>query len=234
MMDALHLAARCGRAETVRILLEAGADIDAHNGDGKTALYQAVNYYRAETVSILLKAGANIDARDKHGKTALHIAAYQDDNETVSILLEAGANIDACDEHGNTALHIAAYQGRAAIVRILLKAGANIYARDKRNMTALQEATSSDRLKTRLRLLRETLLRRRQNMLWRNRGSRGDPEQNDTKTVEVLERFQKKYYNYRYAKAIVLKGSLWHRHDNCHLISEILLPHFDDFNEKEW
>ena len=73
-----------GDTGTVQILLDAGADPDIQDKDGKTALYLATLYGKTKTVKALLDAGASLDIQDKDGKTALYWAG----NEEITKLLQ--------------------------------------------------------------------------------------------------------------------------------------------------
>jgi len=97
-----------GSAETVRMLLEAGAEIDRRS-DGKreTALMTSALYSGGDSVDklrLLLDKGANINATTTTGKTALMYAAARGDNGNVSVLLARGANKEARDNDGKRAL----------------------------------------------------------------------------------------------------------------------------------
>ena len=117
---ALHMAAECGHVECVALLLEAGADKDLANFEGKTALHLAAQRGFSEVVKLLLEAGADKDtATYDDGQTALHVAAGNGHLEVVKLLLDAGADKDATDDGGNTALDWATASGHLEIVRLL-------------------------------------------------------------------------------------------------------------------
>jgi hypothetical protein len=67
-------AARKGDTSRVEALLKAGAQIEAQDQDGRTALMLAAQYGRADTVRLLLAQGAQADARDKRGWNAYMLA----------------------------------------------------------------------------------------------------------------------------------------------------------------
>lgn len=104
----------------VRLLLEAGADIDSQDvpGSGMTALAVATLQRRLEVVRLLLDHGANKETATWSGGTRpLHLAVFENDVEGVRLLLDRGAHIEATHGQGWRALRIAAhkgYQDRAA------------------------------------------------------------------------------------------------------------------------
>ena len=55
-------ASRLGHTETVEMLMEKGADVNARNNDGWTALMMASNDGQTETVALLVEKGADVNA----------------------------------------------------------------------------------------------------------------------------------------------------------------------------
>jgi excisionase family DNA binding protein len=108
----------------VRALLIKGADPDARNKKGWTALMFAVSMGDLDTMRVLLDGNAEIDARDNEGKTALMQATGEKNIESLRVLLESGADVNVVDRLGETALTIAARRGYTEIVELLKKAGA--------------------------------------------------------------------------------------------------------------
>jgi ankyrin repeat protein len=87
----LVFAARVGDVESTRLLLEAGANVDAIAADGNSALVMAAFADYPEVVEALLEAGANADTFGG-GYTALHVAALRGNLQTVETLLAHGAD----------------------------------------------------------------------------------------------------------------------------------------------
>lgn len=122
---ALIDAANRGLTDAVRILLNAGADVEAKTaGDGKTALILASHDGHPHIVQMLLNRKANINARNKNGETALMLAAARGRKDIVLILLQHGADINAKDQFENTALHNAEKYGGPEVAALLRSAGA--------------------------------------------------------------------------------------------------------------
>ena len=96
-MTALMLMAILGQTDAVRVLLDAGADVNAvASDDGSTALIFAVYGGTTEIVSTLIEAGADVDMADAgtgsgDGRTALSYAEEKDHAEIIDVLKQAGA-----------------------------------------------------------------------------------------------------------------------------------------------
>jgi ankyrin repeat protein len=81
-----------GDAETVQLLLESGADVNAKDDDGATALmYALLIRGDAEVVKVLLDAGADVNHTNDDGWMALMLAEEEDYSEIVELLKQAGA-----------------------------------------------------------------------------------------------------------------------------------------------
>ena len=144
----LAIAAEKGHVGIVRALLDAGARVDAKDGQYRTgtALMYAAQKGRAEVVRLLLSKGANPNARNDfpreyfriHGSSphtdpenqvsALMYAAKGGHTEVASILVAAGAKVNAESYYDETALVFAAANGHAETVRKLLELGADLNA----------------------------------------------------------------------------------------------------------
>ena len=76
----------------VRTLLQGGADVNARQVDGMTALHWAVYHDDAETAALLVRAGANVTVENRYGVSPLSVAATNGNADVVTLLLDAGAN----------------------------------------------------------------------------------------------------------------------------------------------
>lgn len=122
----LGLAARDGYAQIVRLLLNAGADIDQLNGLMRaTAGHEAAYMGNAEIARLLIeptvgRAALSIDAQGAYnGYTALHDAVWHGYLETVQVLVEAGANLNLKTHSGLTPYDLAHLHGYGSIARYL-------------------------------------------------------------------------------------------------------------------
>ena len=64
----LHEAARLGRLEAARYLLEQGADKDKANNYGQTPLHWAAYFEHFEVAMLLMSKGAHLSVRTKAGQ----------------------------------------------------------------------------------------------------------------------------------------------------------------------
>ena len=80
-----------GHFAALKSLLENGADVNAIDDSGETALMKAAKMGDAMTINILLNNGADINSKDLSGKTALIYALENDNQITANILKQAGA-----------------------------------------------------------------------------------------------------------------------------------------------
>jgi len=137
----LTLAAHFGHTETALALIEKGADVNATDQYGYTALQYAAKYGHAETVLALIANGADVNAAGQYGYTALHYAAINGHAETVLALINAGADVNATNSNREKPLHLAAYKGQTEIAVALIEKGAGVNAADIQGRTPLQIAT---------------------------------------------------------------------------------------------
>jgi len=103
----LHVAIFRGTPSIARTLLEHGANPNAPDNDGATALHLASRQRGITKVELLLGYGANVDARDKKGWTPLHGAAYHQNLEVVVALLNRGADPHVQTNKGKTPIQLA-------------------------------------------------------------------------------------------------------------------------------
>ncbi|XP_017100391.2 protein TANC2 isoform X3 [Drosophila bipectinata] len=138
---ALTAAARHGCVDVVGILLSRGAQIDARNRQGYSALWLAVKEGHWSVVEQLLQRGALLDEPlGQSRKTPLMIAAEEGHLELVELLIARGAYLEAQDHEGFTALSWACLRGHLSATKTLIENGCNRHHEDHNGRTALDLA----------------------------------------------------------------------------------------------
>ena len=170
--EALMSAIRSNYVKIVRALLQAGADVNAQEGD-PLRLACNVPYNGHEMMELLLQAGADVNAKNKSGYTALMevSGSVRSNVDKVKLLLESGADVNAKDARGETALVKAAYwlhkvgedakdeshqqkipdlgidRVHAEIVKMLVQTGADVNAKNIEGETTLMQVSTLGRIK---------------------------------------------------------------------------------------
>ncbi|KAH8370818.1 hypothetical protein KR093_005100 [Drosophila rubida] len=138
---ALTAAARHGCVDAVNILMSRGAQIEARNRQGYTALWLAVKEGHWNVVEQLLQRGALVDEPlGQARKTPLMIAAEEGHLELLELLLARGAALEAEDHEGFTALSWACLRGHLTAAKCLVEHGCNRQHEDHNGRTALDLA----------------------------------------------------------------------------------------------
>ena len=121
-----------GDTALVRSLIKGGADVNAAQGDGMTALHWAADHGDVEQTRMLVYAGARLEAATRNGNyTPLMLAARGGKTAVIKALLQAGANAKAATTSGGaTALHCAAENGNPEAIVALIEKGAVVDAKE--------------------------------------------------------------------------------------------------------
>lgn len=141
-------AAMRGDTEAVRTLLRDGADVNAAQGDGMTALHWTALNGDLKAMDVVIFAGATSEPLTRIGRyTPLHLASSRGHAAAVARLLKAGSAPRAVTATGVQPLHLAAQAGDPEAVKALLEGGADVNAGDDTHgRTPLVFATSQNRL----------------------------------------------------------------------------------------
>jgi ankyrin repeat protein len=137
----LMYAAAFGSVDAMKILVDAGADVNAKNALAVSPILWCAG--DLQKVRLLVSKGADVNARSKQGQTALLIAASHDGaSDIVKLLLDKGADVSARGFMNTTTLLSATYANDTAIVTLLLQKGVDVNAKDVTGETALMNAAS--------------------------------------------------------------------------------------------
>lgn len=102
---AVHLAAKGGQHEVIRLLHDHGVLLEVLDCNGRTPLHLACEHGRFEAASILLERGCQADVQDTFGRTPLHLAVCSQDPSLCRLLLSTTADLAIrCDGSGRTPL----------------------------------------------------------------------------------------------------------------------------------
>ena len=144
---ALHFAVPEGHRDVVEVLIDAGADIEANNGKGRSPLLMACVLGKLDTVKMLVEAGAAVCATDDQGDTCLTLAAYFGHTDIVRYLVGLpDVDVNYHGRNNDTALHSAVDDGHRDVVELLIDAGADIEAQDSTGETPLHYACENGKL----------------------------------------------------------------------------------------
>jgi ankyrin repeat protein len=138
----LHHAAGFGTLNSLTLLVDKGADINARNRRGATPLHWAV--HDEAKVRLLLARGADVNAKQVEGRTPVYQAAVLGGGLPVlRLLLEHGGNASTPILIGQTPLAVAAIRGDVDAMRALIEKGADVNAKNGAGNTALMAAATN-------------------------------------------------------------------------------------------
>lgn len=136
-VNPLHVA---NDTEVLRILLNSGANPNACDSFGQTALKLAAGKGHADAVSLLLSYHADPSISDDHSNTPLMSAAREGRTACISLLVASTSCLsvlDAQNHKGETALFIAAKENYSSDAMMLMAAGADLEKADLHAWTPL-------------------------------------------------------------------------------------------------
>jgi len=145
----LHYAAARNSADIAKVLIDAGANLEAEAAASQKRahpLHSAALANAVRAAELLISRGAQVDALDAEDSTPLSVAASNGNADVAEVLLKAGANPLAENSEYDTPIHVAAMWGRLNVVQVLVSHGVNINIKHKDyGYTPLWAATKWDR-----------------------------------------------------------------------------------------
>jgi len=114
-----HEAVRSGDVDRVRAALNAGADINALDEHGQTALMNAVYRGNTDIAKLLVESGAALNHTAKLRLTALFLAVIGNRPQLVKLLVDAGADTEIRGSRGQFTLTPLEYARRCGFVEII-------------------------------------------------------------------------------------------------------------------
>ncbi|XP_004636880.1 ankyrin repeat domain-containing protein 27 isoform X2 [Octodon degus] len=137
----LHVAALCGQASLIDLLVSKGAVVNATDYHGSTPLHLACQRGYQSVTLLLLHYKASAEVQDNNGNTPLHLACTYGHEDCVKALVYydvQSCRLDIGNEKGDTPLHIAARWGYQGIIETLLQNGAPTEIQNRLKETALK------------------------------------------------------------------------------------------------
>lgn len=160
MPTELHDAAKEKDTSRIRLLLEAGADVNVKDENGRTPFHHACRNLHGDTIQLLRDHGADTHVKDNQGRTGHDLAQetrqYRHDLEQLTretfdavkegrtndvhhnleygVDVNARRNNDDWDKH-NTLLHEACEHGQADVAQLLIDRGADVNAKNNQGYT---------------------------------------------------------------------------------------------------
>ncbi|CAL1535225.1 unnamed protein product, partial [Lymnaea stagnalis] len=133
-------AQKVGTKVVIRLLLEAGAQVERVDHKGRSSLYLAVKEGRKENAEVLIQHGCDINLRcHKTEKTAVHVAVDSLDTAMLNLLIENGADLNMADCEGDTPLIrlLSTTLHMSPMIHILLRAQGDVNHHNNKGYTAL-------------------------------------------------------------------------------------------------
>jgi len=144
----VHLAARCGNIECLRLVLELGGNVSVVDSFSNTPLHIASVHGHIDAVMLMIESGANMSAANKQGLQPIHMAASNGHVNVLQTLILMGANVSSPTSSGSIPLRWSSVNGHVEASKLLLRSwkmnqtaerGINpCYHRDKANRTVVE------------------------------------------------------------------------------------------------
>lgn len=135
LCSALSCAVTKGYVGVVKVMVEAGCELNHENSDGQTALYIAIQNNNESIAQLLIRSGARLNQKDSSLQTALSLCAGLGRRAILEYLLDEQlgklVDVDSMDPEGQTPLLLAAKGGHKDSA-VLLLSHKNVEAKDRK------------------------------------------------------------------------------------------------------
>jgi ankyrin repeat protein len=137
--NALYIASLQGHGAVVKMLLDAGADMNAQGAKYGNALQAAARFNEEEVVEILLDAGADVRVQGGKYGNALQAASVSPNSReaVVKMLLDAGADVNVRSGYYGNTFHAAAFSGHLEVLNLLMSKHSTIPLHDHHGRSLL-------------------------------------------------------------------------------------------------
>ena len=134
-------AAKEGKKEIVKNLVDAGCNVNAKGENGITALMYAVDIGNEDFVKYLLEHDCDVNIQTIGDRfSALLLACLKDYGDIAEMLIDFGANVNVVNKEGDCPLIFAVNNNNMKLVRKLIFSGANIYQKNNHGLTPVSVA----------------------------------------------------------------------------------------------
>jgi len=141
----IYSAAQVGDIDSIKGLLDAGADVNKKSSNGEFILHIAVDEGHEEIVRLIIANGGDVNAQGMSKMTPLLIAVGRGRVEILRLLIENGADVNVKSAEGMAPLSSASNRGHREIVEHLIANGADVNANDGMGRTPLHGVASRGR-----------------------------------------------------------------------------------------
>eukprot|EP00919_Chromeraceae_sp_WS-2016_P068993 GHVR01163406.1.p1 GENE.GHVR01163406.1~~GHVR01163406.1.p1 ORF type:complete len:187 (+),score=21.13 GHVR01163406.1:523-1083(+) len=117
--------------ETVKLLIDSGAELNSTNHEGQSPLTLATRAgENTHIVQLLIEKGADVNIKNNEGETALFHAARRGDLGLMIFLIEMGAHMNTKNTGGDSLLTIAVDSDDVNVVKLVIESGAHVNSRN--------------------------------------------------------------------------------------------------------
>jgi ankyrin repeat protein len=150
--QALHWAAYRGHATSVRLLVDAKADLEARNLEEYTSLSIAADVGNLDCLQVLIESKADVQTAGFTDRTPAHASALTGHHECLDLLIDANANVNVQDMNECTPALFACLEDRVACLQLLVDANADLNITASHVLRCLSAAMLTPENATALRL----------------------------------------------------------------------------------